>query len=78
MSLIAVITTIKHMHISNGCHSLAVSTVTGVSIEEMASRSRQSGGKTARYVLIGVCRDAGCKFTELQSQLKKDLSVLSR
>lgn len=56
----------------------AVADVTGVAHEEITSRSRGGDVKLARNILVGVCREVGYRLVDLQSELRRDLSVLSR
>ena len=56
----------------------AVTKVTGVKGEEMKSRSRNSDIIFAKKALTGACREAGYRLVDLQSEVKRDLSVLSR
>lgn len=51
---------------------------TGVSREEMISHGRGEAAKIARSVFVGVCREWGYRLVDLQFELKRDLSVLSR
>ncbi len=56
----------------------AVAEETGVSQDEIISRGRREAAKLARSVLVGVCRELGFRLVDLQSEIKRDLSVLSR
>ena len=56
----------------------AVSETTGITQGEIISRSRKNSIMFARYILVGVCREAGYRLVDLQLELKRDLSVLSR
>ncbi|RJQ51369.1 MAG: transposase [Nitrospiraceae bacterium] len=56
----------------------AVLEETGVSQEEIKSRGRGNAVKSARVIFAGACRESGYRLVELQSELKRDLSVLSR
>ena len=44
----------------------------------MKSRSRNSDIMFAKKVLTGVCREAGYRLVDSQSEVKRYLSVLSR
>ncbi|MBA4348673.1 MAG: hypothetical protein C0415_01605 [Thermodesulfovibrio sp.] len=55
-----------------------VTEVTGINKNEIRSRSRNSGAMVARHILVGTCREIGYKLVDLQSELRRDLSVLSR
>ncbi|MEW6419129.1 MAG: transposase [Nitrospirota bacterium] len=57
---------------------LAVAEVTGIAYEEITSRSRGEDAKLARNILVRVCRETGYRLVDLQSEFKRDLSVLSR
>ncbi len=50
----------------------------GVTQEEIRSRSRNNRVMFARYILVGACREAGFRLVDLQPELHRDLSVLSR
>ncbi len=56
----------------------AMADVTGIAHEEITSRSRDGDVKLARNILVGVCREVGYRLVDLQSELRRDLSVLSR
>ncbi len=56
----------------------AVSETTGITREEIISRSRKNSIMFARHILVGVCREAGYRLVDLQLELRRDLSVLSR
>jgi len=56
----------------------AVKEVTGISMEEIASRVRNKQVVLAREVLVGVWREYGYKLLDLTPTVKRDLSVLSR
>ncbi len=56
----------------------AVEEVTGVLWDEISSRSRSKEVIFARGLLVGVWREAGHRMVNLQPQLRRDLSVLSR
>lgn len=51
---------------------------TGVSQGEITSRGRGEAARLARRVFVGVCRELGYRLVDLQTYLKRDLSVLSR
>ncbi|MEW6600527.1 MAG: transposase [Nitrospirota bacterium] len=51
---------------------------TGVSREEIISRVRGEAVRKTRCILVGACRELGYRLVDLQSELKRDLSVLSR
>ncbi len=57
---------------------IAVEEETGVSREEIISRARGETAKRARSVFIGASRESGYRLTDLQTELKRELSVLSR
>ncbi|GBE06205.1 MAG TPA: hypothetical protein ENH31_02175 [Nitrospirae bacterium] len=56
----------------------AVSETTGITREEIISRSRNNSIMFARHILVGVCREAGYRLVDLQLELRRDMSVLSR
>ena len=56
----------------------AVKEVTGVSEEEITSRSRQKEVVFARGAMIAAWRASGHQLVDLQAVLKRDLSVLSK
>jgi len=56
----------------------AVKEVTGISVDEIASRGRNKEVVLAREVLVGVWREYGHKLVDLQPTINRDLSVLSR
>ena len=56
----------------------AVEEVTGITWDEIISRSRKEEIIFARGLLVGVWRETGHRITDLQVKLKRDLSVLSR
>jgi len=56
----------------------AVEKVTGVTWEEITSRSRAVAAVYARGVMVGVWRELGHRMVDLQPKLRRDLSVLSR
>ena len=56
----------------------AVKEVTGVNEKDIISRNRKDNMQIARAALVGVCREMGYRLVDLQSILKRDLSVLSR
>ncbi len=56
----------------------AVEEVTGVTREDIASRSRKDELFFARGLLVSVWREAGYKLTALTPVLKRELSMLSR
>jgi len=56
----------------------AVKEVTGISVDEIASRGRNKEAVLAREVLVGVWREYGHKLVDLQPTINRDLSVLSR
>ena len=55
-----------------------VEEMTGVSREEIASRSRRSEVVFARGLMVSVCRDVGYKLVGLQDALKRELSSVSK
>lgn len=56
----------------------AVEEATGVSQGQITSRGRGEAVKLARMIFLGACRESGYRLVELQTELKRDLSVLSR
>lgn len=56
----------------------AVSELTGVSPEEIKSRSRGREIIFARGLFVSACREFGYKLSDLEKELGRDLSVLSR
>jgi REP element-mobilizing transposase RayT len=56
----------------------SISKVTGVTQEEIVSRNRSKRVMFARYIMVGACRELGYRLIDLQSELRRDLSVLSR
>jgi len=56
----------------------AVEKVTGISEDEILSRGRKKEILKARGVLVGIWRGFGYRLVDLQSRLRRDLSVLSR
>ena len=56
----------------------AIQESTGVSPKEIVSRERRERMILARGVLVGVWREFGCRLVDLQPELRRDLSVLSR
>jgi len=55
-----------------------VAELTGVTQEEIKSRSRNNRLMFARFILVGVCRETGYRLVDIQPELQRDLSVLSR
>ena len=55
-----------------------ISTITGVSLEEMISSKRADETRVSRSLLLRVCCERGYTLKELVGPLKRDLSVLSR
>jgi REP-associated tyrosine transposase len=56
----------------------AIQESTGVTQKEILSRGRKEQVKLARGVLVGVWREFGYRLVDLQKELRRDLSVLSR
>jgi len=56
----------------------AIQESTGVTQKEILSRGRKEQVKLARGVLVGVWRECGYRLVDLQHELRRDLSVLSR
>jgi hypothetical protein len=56
----------------------AVQEVTGVREEEIVSSGRKQEVVFARSILTGVWREFGYRLVDLQSKLRRDVSVLSR
>jgi REP element-mobilizing transposase RayT len=56
----------------------AVEELTGIGREEIKSRRRGGDVIFARGLLVGACREFGYSLTELQEEIRRDLSVLSR
>ncbi len=56
----------------------ALEEVTGISVNEVLSRTRNSRVMFARWAFVGACREFSYRLIDLQSILKRDLSVLSR
>ena len=56
----------------------AIQESTGVSQKEIVSRGRRDQVILARGVLVGVWREFGYRLVDLQPELRRDLSVLSR
>ncbi len=55
-----------------------ISDVCGVEFEVMRSRVRQENVSFARGVLVLACREVGLRLSQLQKEMNRDLSALTR